>query len=179
MEFKHDLPDGITDWIAKTGRRRDHPTRSTRGPARSVGRRRHPPRTAPLLEGFLRLERERQPRNPWSLAKETKIIEALGTTNVPVPEVYGRSDKLACTLFERVPGRSDLDTYHRRAPAARGHGALHADRGRAASARPRRRSVSTATWPTSRRPRPRQRWARSTSSSHSGRTSLRVVPAIL
>jgi aminoglycoside phosphotransferase (APT) family kinase protein len=108
MEFKHDLPDGITEWIEKTGK--GEITRLERHVARreawvvDVTR-----ADGSVLEGFLRLERERRPRDPWSLAKETKIIEALGPTAVPVPAVYGRDEKLGCTLFERAPGRSDLD----------------------------------------------------------------------
>ena len=108
MEFKHDLPDGITDWIERTGN--GTITRLERHVARreawvvdvttSDGS---------VLECFLRLERERRPNDPWSLAKETKIIEALGPTPVPVPAVYGRNDTLGCTLFERSRGRSDLD----------------------------------------------------------------------
>ena len=63
-----------------------------------------------VLEGFLRLEREPIGLDSaTSLLKETKIIEALGRTSVPVPEVYGRNDELGCTLFERVRGRSDID----------------------------------------------------------------------
>ena len=60
------------------------------------------------LRGFLRLEREPIPDNPWSLARETRIVEALYSTHVPVPRVLARSDRLACTLFERVRGRADL-----------------------------------------------------------------------
>ena len=122
MEFKHDLPDGITDWVAKTGK--GEITRLER----HVARREAwvvdvTAKDGSVLEGFLRLERERQPRNPWSLAKETKIIEALGKTSVPVPKVYGRSEKLGCTLFERVRGRSDLDriTYDRQQRAVMEH----------------------------------------------------------
>ena len=94
MEFKHDLPDGITDWVAKTGK--GEITRLERHVARreawvvDVTR-----PDGSVLEGFLRLERERRPRDPWSLAKETKIIEALGTTSVPVtPLDHGIRDVL-------------------------------------------------------------------------------------
>jgi hypothetical protein len=92
MEFKNDLPEGITDWVAKTGK--GEITRLER----HVARREAwvvdvTAKDGSVLQGFLRLERERQPRNPWSLAKETKIIEALGKTSVPVPAIYGRSEK--------------------------------------------------------------------------------------
>src|SRR5207244_5710991 len=122
MELKHDLPEGMTEWVAKTGK--GEITRLER----HVARREAwvvdvTAEDGSVLEGFLRLERDRQRRNPWSLAKETKIIEALGKTSVPVPVVYGRSEKLGCTLFERVRGRSDLDriTYGRQQRAVREH----------------------------------------------------------
>jgi aminoglycoside phosphotransferase (APT) family kinase protein len=58
--------------------------------------------------GFLRLEREPIPGNPWSLEKETAIVSALGTTDVPVAGVYGWNPELTCTLFERVEGVSEI-----------------------------------------------------------------------
>ena len=61
-----------------------------------------------VAEGFLRLERAHIPGNPWSLARETRLVEILSQTSVPVPRVLARSEALACTLFERVPGRADL-----------------------------------------------------------------------
>lgn len=62
-----------------------------------------------VLEGFLRLERDRHPSAPSPLAKETAIVEALGSTSIPVPVVHGWNPELTCTLFERDPGRSDID----------------------------------------------------------------------
>lgn len=108
MEFKHDLPAGVTDWVEKVGKG------SITRLERHVARREAwvvdvTAKDGSVLEGFLRLEREPRTRSPWGLAKETKIIEALGTTDVPVPKVYGRNDKLGTTLFERSPGRADLD----------------------------------------------------------------------
>jgi aminoglycoside phosphotransferase (APT) family kinase protein len=108
MQLQHDLPAGIVAWIEELAG--GEITRLARHVARReawvVDATRH---DGSLLEGFLRLERDPQPGNPWSLAKETRIVAALGRTSVPVPRVYGRSDALGCTLFERVPGRSDLD----------------------------------------------------------------------
>ena len=43
------------------------------------------------------------------MAKETRIIQALASTSIPVPEVYAWSPELTATLFERDPGRSDID----------------------------------------------------------------------
>ncbi|MCD9625619.1 phosphotransferase family protein [Rhabdothermincola salaria] len=63
-----------------------------------------------VLEGFLRLDRHEVPANSsTSLVRETKVIQALADTDIPVPAVYGRNDELRCTLFERVRGRSDID----------------------------------------------------------------------
>ena len=61
-----------------------------------------------VLEGFLRLEREPVPDDPWSLGKESRIVSALQRTAVPVPAVLARSERPSLTLFERVPGRADL-----------------------------------------------------------------------
>lgn len=107
-ELVHDLPDGVTDWVAEVGG--GQITRLERHVARreawvvDVTR-----PDGSVVEGFLRIERDARPDNPWSLAKETRIVEALGTTDVPVTEVYGSNDELHCTLFARDPGRSDID----------------------------------------------------------------------
>ncbi len=109
MELEHDLPDGMVEWVAETGG--GEVSRLERHVARreawvvDVTR---PDGT--VLEGFLRLERhDVAPDSSTSLARETKVIEALARTDIPVPEVHGRNDELRCTLFERVRGRSDID----------------------------------------------------------------------
>lgn len=109
MEFRHDLPEGTVEWIAEIGG--GEITRLQRHVARreawivDVTR-----PDGSVLEGFLRLERTPAgPRSSTSLVRETRIIQALGTTDIPVPEVYGVNDDLHCTLFERVRGRSDID----------------------------------------------------------------------
>ena len=97
-----DLPPPIVDWVARTGGGRIAQL------ARHVARREawvvdvaRP--DGSVLEGFLRLERAPRPGDPWSLRKETRIVEALGRTEaVPVPRVHGYSDELHCALFERV-----------------------------------------------------------------------------
>jgi aminoglycoside phosphotransferase (APT) family kinase protein len=61
-----------------------------------------------LLKGFLRLEREAKPGNPWSLEKEAAIVTALGPTPVPVTRVYGWNPELRCALFERVDGVGEI-----------------------------------------------------------------------
>jgi aminoglycoside phosphotransferase (APT) family kinase protein len=106
--FTHDLPAGLPEWVAATGG--GEITRLERHVARreawvvDVTR---PDGT--VLEAFLRLEREPTAGNPWSLEKETRIVQALGPTAVPVPAVHGWNAELTATLFERVPGRGDLD----------------------------------------------------------------------
>jgi aminoglycoside phosphotransferase (APT) family kinase protein len=108
-ELQHDLPEGMVEWIAEVGggtithlerhvARREAWVVDVTRPDGSV------------LAGFLRLERvPAGPDSATSLLKETKIIEALGRTEVPVPQIYGRNDALHATLFERVRGRSDID----------------------------------------------------------------------
>jgi aminoglycoside phosphotransferase (APT) family kinase protein len=104
----HDLPDGTVEWVAAVGG--GEITRLERHVARreawvvDVTR----PDGA-VVEGFLRLEREPEAGNPWSLEKETRIVAALDATPVPVPGVLGWNGDLHATLFERVPGRADLD----------------------------------------------------------------------
>jgi aminoglycoside phosphotransferase (APT) family kinase protein len=106
--FTHDLPAGLPEWVAETGG--GEITRLERHVARreawvvDVTR-----PDGSVLEGFLRLERDPVPGNPWSLEKETRIVEALGSTPVPVPAVHGWNAELTATLFQRVPGRGDLD----------------------------------------------------------------------
>lgn len=107
--FQHDLPEGTVEWIAEVGG--GEITRLDRHVARreawvvDVTR-----PDGSVLQGFFRIEREPAgPDSATSLLKETKIIEALGKTDIPVPQVYGRNDALSCTLFERVRGRSDID----------------------------------------------------------------------
>ena len=109
MEHTHDLPDGMVEWIAETGggkitalhrhvARREAWVVDVTRPDGSV------------LKGFLRLERTPAgPKSSTSLTRETRIIQALAQTDIPVPEVYGVSQELNCTLFERVRGRSDID----------------------------------------------------------------------
>jgi len=107
MVSEHDLPDGLTGWVGDVAG--GHITRLERHVARreawvvDVTR-----PDGSVVEGFLRLERQPLADDPWSLAKETRIIAALATTTVPVPAVLGRSESLSATLFERVAGRADL-----------------------------------------------------------------------
>jgi aminoglycoside phosphotransferase (APT) family kinase protein len=106
--FTHDLPAGLLEWVAATGG--GEITRLERHVARreawvvDVTR-----PDGSVLEGFLRLEREPTPGNPWSLEKETRIVQALEPTDVPVASVLAWNADLTATLFSRVPGRGDLD----------------------------------------------------------------------
>ena len=99
----HDLPAGVPEWLADVGG--GEVTRLQRAVSRREAWVVDVQRPGgDVTEGFLRLERVPKPDNPWSLARETRIVEALKGTAVPVPAVFARSDALACTLFERVPG---------------------------------------------------------------------------
>jgi aminoglycoside phosphotransferase (APT) family kinase protein len=105
--LKHDLPKGIPEWLSEVcnGQITRLERHTARREAWVVDVR---DSRGGLTEGFLRLERNPIPGNPWSLARETRIVEALQETPVPVPRVLARNDVLACTLFERVRGRADL-----------------------------------------------------------------------
>ena len=105
--LNHDLPAGIPEWLAhvcggELTRLERHTARREAWLVDVTGS------TGGSVEGFLRLERAPNAENPWSLRHETRIVEALRDTNVPVPRVLAHDDALACTLFERVRGRSDL-----------------------------------------------------------------------
>jgi len=63
------------------------------------------------LELFLRLAHDGDPANSGAaLAKETRVVRALGGTGIPVPAVHGVLSDPHAVVFERVPGRSDLHT---------------------------------------------------------------------
>jgi aminoglycoside phosphotransferase (APT) family kinase protein len=103
----NDLPAGVGDWVAELAG--GHISRLERHVARreawvvDVTR-----PDGSVTEGFLRLEREPLPDDPWSLGKETRIVAALADTDVPVPAVLGRLEHPSATLFERATGRADL-----------------------------------------------------------------------
>jgi aminoglycoside phosphotransferase (APT) family kinase protein len=106
-EWVHDLPDGIFEWIAEVG---DGEITQLR---RHVARREAwiVDVTRPdgsVLEGFLRLQRDTY-GNPRLLERETRILQALGQNDIPVPEIHGWNPELRATLMARDPGRSDLD----------------------------------------------------------------------
>jgi len=107
-ELKHDLPEGMVEWVAETGG------------GEVTNLRRHVARreawivdvTRPdgsVLEGFLRLQRDDGGVDPRRLERETRITQALMETDVPVTTVHGWNPDLRCTLFSRDPGRSDID----------------------------------------------------------------------
>ncbi|MBT4518973.1 MAG: phosphotransferase family protein [Halieaceae bacterium] len=110
-ELVHDLPEGMIEWVAEVGQ--GEVTHIHRHVARreawvvDVTR---PDGT--VVEGFLRLQRgmgHDKDVDPRRLERETRIIQALAPTGVPVPEVYGWNPELRATLFERDPGRADID----------------------------------------------------------------------
>jgi len=107
-EFAHDLPEGVTDWVEQVGggeisRLERHVARREAwvvDVTRSDGS---------ILEGFLRIDRSPAQRSNISLKKEARIVEALGRTSIPVPQLHGWNEALQTALFARDPGRSDLD----------------------------------------------------------------------
>lgn len=98
----------IVDWIAATG------GGEIRRLERAVARREawlvdveRPDGT--MLEGFLRLALDGDFANSSAaLDKETRVVQALAGSAIPVPRVHGVSNDPHLVLFERVPGRSDL-----------------------------------------------------------------------
>ena len=109
-ELEHDLPEGLAEWIAQVGQ--GEITHIQRHVARreawvvDITR-----KDGSVLNGFLRLQRKDSDEDvdPRRLERETRIIQALADTDVPVPEVYGWNADLQATLFERDLGRSDID----------------------------------------------------------------------
>lgn len=58
------------------------------------------------FERFLRLDRDTE---PGSTLKEARVVEALQRNGVAVPRLFARDDALCTALYERVPGRADLN----------------------------------------------------------------------
>ncbi|MEZ4332376.1 MAG: phosphotransferase [Myxococcota bacterium] len=107
-QLPHDLPAGTYEWIERIGG--GSITRLHRHVARReawVVDVKRP--DGSLLEGFLRIQREDGGVDPRRLERETRIIQALGRTDVPVTPVHGWNPDLRATLFGRDPGRADID----------------------------------------------------------------------
>ena len=107
-ELQHDLPGGTLEWVAELGggevvRLERHVARRE---AWVVDVERPDGST---LEGFLRLQRESDSVDPHRLERETRICEALDRAGLPVPGVFGWNAGLKAALFERDPGRADID----------------------------------------------------------------------
>ena len=110
-KLEHDLPTGMADWIAKVGKGEITHIH------RHIARREAWVVDVTRLDGsvlncFLRLQRGKgsdKDVDPQRLERETRIIQALADTDVPVPKVYGWNPDLRATLFERDLGRSDID----------------------------------------------------------------------
>lgn len=107
-EFKHDLPDGMTDWIAGAGG------------GRITHLKRHIARreawvvdvTRPdgsVAEYFLRLDREGDGSGTHSVRSEAKVQTALVETGMKVPAIGAWNEDLQAALHQRMPGRADLD----------------------------------------------------------------------
>jgi aminoglycoside phosphotransferase (APT) family kinase protein len=114
MSDEHALPASVIDWIAATA------GGTVRRVERAVARREAwlvdvDRADGSTLELFLRLALADDPANSSAaLEKETRIVQALADTSVPVPRIHGVLADPHIVLFERVPGRSDL---HHTAPA--------------------------------------------------------------
>ena len=107
-ELNHDLPDGMTDWIAEAGggrithlkrhiARREAWVVDVTRPDGSVG------------EYFLRLDREGDGSGTHSVKSEAKVQTALVETGMKVPAICAWNEDLQAALHERMPGRADLD----------------------------------------------------------------------
>jgi len=109
----NDLPAGVPEWLAQLGGGKI--TRLDRAVARREAYFAEVTRPdGSVLKGFLRLERNPDPKNPSSLKKEIEIVRALKGSGVPVAEVYGSDDELNCVLFSHIPGRADLHNMERK-----------------------------------------------------------------
>lgn len=64
---------------------------------------------------FLRIDRAgaKGHGGPWSLLRETKIIQALAATDVPAQKIIAWHDELHLALQEMVVGDSELDQFER------------------------------------------------------------------
>ncbi len=107
-QLPHDLPAGSYEWIEQIG------GGTISRLVRHVARReawivdvKRPDGTT--LEAFLRIQRDDGGVDPRRLERETRIVEALATTDVPATAVHGWNPELRATLFARDPGRSDID----------------------------------------------------------------------
>ncbi len=107
-EFKHDLPEGMTDWIAEAGggritclerhiARREAWVVDVTRPDGSVA------------EYFLRLDREGDGSGTHSVKSEAKVQTALVETGMKVPAICAWNEDLQAALHQRMPGRADLD----------------------------------------------------------------------
>ena len=107
-ELKHDLPEGMTDWIADAGGGRI--TRLDRHIARreawvvDVTR-----PDGSVAEYFLRLDREGDGSGTHSVKSEAKVQTALVETGMKVPDICAWNEDLQAALHQRMPGRADLD----------------------------------------------------------------------
>lgn len=108
-QLNHDLPDGMTDWIAEAGGGRI--TRLERHIARreawvvDVTR---PDDSA--AEYFLRLDREGDGSGTHSVKHEAKVQTALAKSGLKVPAICAWSEDLQAALHERMPGEADLSS---------------------------------------------------------------------
>ena len=108
MSGEHDLQPAALDWIGPavggTVRRVDRAVARREAWLVDVER-----PDGSVVELFLRLALSGDPANSSAaLDKETRIVQALADSPIPVPRIHGILEDPHVVLFERVPGRSDL-----------------------------------------------------------------------
>lgn len=108
MMQTHDLPADVVDWLVRSVNGREITRLERHLAKREAWAVDMTLRDGAALKGFLRLDRHPQAGDPWPLSREVEIVKALANSPVPVPRVHASGGPLDAVLFERVPGRADL-----------------------------------------------------------------------
>ena len=122
MEFKNDLPEGITDWVAKTGK--GEITRLERHVAcREAWVVDVTAKDGSVLQGFLRLEPRASAPQPVVAGERDQDHRGTGQDERPCARDVRTQREARVHAVRTGPGRSDLDriTYERQQPAVMEH----------------------------------------------------------
>lgn len=110
MQAAFELPEGTSQWIELVSGNR------VLAMKRHVARREAwvidtETSKGKKIQYFLRIDRSglKGRGGPWSLARETKIIQALESTAVPAQIIYAWDDERQLALQQMVPGKGELD----------------------------------------------------------------------
>lgn len=110
MQAAFELPEGTSQWIEQQSGNR------VLAMKRHVARREAwvidtETNKGEQIQYFLRIDRNglKGHGGPWSLARETKIIQALEATDVPAQIIYAWSDERQLALQQMVLGKGELD----------------------------------------------------------------------